>query len=235
MELINIFDIMEMITDLKYIHNYSSIWLKGIYNIPVGMAMILTSFPIEIGIDDLTWTKITLEQDSKEEVKIDSRKSNQTLENVHGKINYGSISDNNTDNKIGFIEKHQNLIKPHNLASYDQVDCPRYVRAVEDKVDYITYNIKESKHNIKKVTCTMIFNNIMFAIIHLKIMMTEHLVELGFNMIVKNFILTVLHFCYLKQMLKIYVVNRSHKDYCGCNQIPPENKLKKQTNSVFYT
>ena len=74
MELINIFDIMEMITDLKYIHNYSSIWLKGIYNIPVGMAMILTSFPIEIGIDDLTWTKITLEQDSKEEVKIDSRK-----------------------------------------------------------------------------------------------------------------------------------------------------------------
>ena len=42
------------------------------------------------------------------------------------KTNYGAINDNNTtDNKIGFIEKPQNVIKSHNLTSYDQVDCPR--------------------------------------------------------------------------------------------------------------
>ena len=223
-----------MITDLKYIHNYSRIWL-AIYYIAVGIAIILISFPIEIGSDDLTWTKITLEEDSKKELEIDSRKSSQTSGNVHGKTNYGSINDNDTDSKIGFIEKPENVIKSHYLASYDQVDCPIYVRPDKGRVDYLTYNIKESKHKIKKVTCTMIFNNIMFAIIRLKIMITEHSVELGFTMIVKNFILTVLHFCYLKQMLKIYLVNRSRKDYCRCNQIPPENKLKKQTNSVFYT
>ena len=61
------------------------------------------------------WTKITLEQDSKKELKTDSRKTN------HGAIN----DSNTTDNKIGFIEKPQNVIKSHNLTSYDQVDCPR--------------------------------------------------------------------------------------------------------------
>ena len=189
-----------MITDLKYIHNYSRIWL-AIYYFAVGIAIILISFPIEIGSDDLTWTKITLEEDSKKELEIDSRKTN-----------YGSINDNDTDSKIGLIEKPENLIKSHYLASYDQVDCSSYVRPDKSRVDYLTYNIKESKHKIIKVTCTMIFNNIMFAIIRLKIMITEHSVELGFTMIVKNFILTVLHLCYLKQMLKIYLVNRSRKD-----------------------
>ena len=149
------------------------------------MAMILISFPIEIGSDDLAWTKINLEQDSKKELKNDSRNSN------HAKRSYGTI--NNTD--------------PDSLASHDEVDYPKYVRPEKGQVDYLKYNIKESKHKIKKVTCTMIFNNIMFAIICLKIMITEQSVELGFTMIVKNFILTVLHLCYLKQMLKIYLAN----------------------------
>ena len=70
-------------------------------------------------------------------------------------------------------------------------------------MDYLTYNIKESKHKIKGVAFTMIFNNIMSATIRLKMMITEHSVEFGFTMIVKNFILTVLHFCYLKCLLHL--------------------------------
>ena len=225
MELINIFDIMEMITDLKYIHNYSSVWL-AIYNIAVGMAMILISFPIEIGSEDLAWTKKTLEQDSKKELKSDTRKSNQILENVHVKINYGTINDNDTDDKTGFIEKPQSLTISNSSASYDEVDCYKYVRPEEDQ----TYNTKESKHKIVKVTCTMIFNNIMFAIIRLRIMITEQSVELGFTMIVKNFILVILHLCYLKRTLKIYRANRKPKDYCTCNQ---EKQAKKQATIVF--
>ena len=54
----NLSDILlkKPLTDLKYIHSYGSIWL-AIYNIAVGMAKILISFPIEIGSDDLAGQK----------------------------------------------------------------------------------------------------------------------------------------------------------------------------------
>ena len=64
MELINVFDIMEMMTDVKYMHKYERIW-EVLYYVDVGMAMILISFPIEINADDLAWSKITLEENSK--------------------------------------------------------------------------------------------------------------------------------------------------------------------------
>ena len=195
MELINVFDIMEMMTDFKYMHKYERIW-EVLYYVAIGMAMVLISFPIEISADDL-------EENSKSQSFRDSRKSNKILEKVRKKIKCGEISCKETETKRSLINKPQN---------YDKVDGT-YVRSDEDQADYSTYNMKISLHKIMKVAFTMLFNNIMFAMIRLKVMITEQSVEHGFTMITKNFILIALHLCCIWKMLKIYLGNRKQTDH----------------------
>ena len=55
LELINIFDIMDIVSDLKFINNYGRGW-HGIYYMSVGIGILLITFPIEINTDDLVWT-----------------------------------------------------------------------------------------------------------------------------------------------------------------------------------
>lgn len=87
--------------------------------------------------------------------------------------------------------------------------------------------MKKSLRKIMKAAFTMFFNNIVSAMIRLKIMTTEQSVEHGFTMAVKNFILIALHLCYIRQMLEIYVGSRKQIDHDTCSQILPKNKLKK--------
>lgn len=54
LELINIFDIMDMTDDLYYVNNYNQAW-SVTYFLSMGMATLLISFPVQIDADDIDW------------------------------------------------------------------------------------------------------------------------------------------------------------------------------------
>ena len=63
--------------------------------------------------------------------------------------------------------------------------------------------VRETIKRIVKTAATIIFTDAMFAAIRLQIMINEHSVDHGFNMVVKNLILAVLHFLYLVKHIKM--------------------------------
>ena len=231
MELINIFDIMEMMADLKYIISYGTLWVV-IYHTSVGMAVILLSFPIQISSDDLAWTMVTLEKESNYQLDDEVEKRKKTLENETKHINYGVTDDETIELETSLVEKPEKLPKLHLSASWDVPDCAAYRRTPSQEKKFTTFDKKGYFHKIVKVTCTMIFNNIMFAIIRLRIMITEQSVELGFTMIVKNVLLTVINLSYFIRISKIYSVNRKGKDHCECNKNLSKDKSKKKLNTA---
>ena len=225
MELINIFDIMDMMADLKYIISCGTIWVV-IYHTAVGMSVILLSFPVLTSSDDLAWTMVTLEKKSNYQLDDVAEKRKQTFENVKSHANFDVSNDETTEVETGLIEKPGTSSGP-----LDEVDCSAYIRAPSKQEKFVKFDKKEYFYKIVKVTATMIFNNIMFAIIRLKIMATEQSIELGFTMIVKNFLLTVIHLFYLTRISKIYCVNRKSKDKCFCSNDNTLNKKPKKTNT----
>ena len=62
--------------------------------------------------------------------------------------------------------------------------------------------IFETWKRILKTMATVLFTDVMFAAIRLKIMVVEHSVDHGFNMVVKNLVLAILHSLYLIKHLK---------------------------------
>ena len=62
--------------------------------------------------------------------------------------------------------------------------------------------IFETWKRILKTVATVLFTDVMFAAIRLKIMVVEHSVDHGFNMVVKNLVLAILHSLYLIKHLK---------------------------------
>ena len=66
--------------------------------------------------------------------------------------------------------------------------------------------ICETWKRFAKTTATIVFTDVMFATIRLKIMLEEHSVDHGFNMVVKNLILAILHFLYLLKHTKTVVI-----------------------------
>ena len=54
LELINIFDIMELTDDIQYINDYGIFWLV-LYFISTLIGVLLISYPVEIDSDDLNW------------------------------------------------------------------------------------------------------------------------------------------------------------------------------------
>ena len=220
MELINIFDIMEMMADLKYIILCGTSWVV-LYHTAVGMAVILLSFPVQISSDDLAWTMVTLEKKSTYQMD-EAEKRTQTLENEKSHTNYDVSSDETIEVETGLIKKPERAL--------DEVDCVAYERTLSQQKKFVEFDKKEYFLKIVKVMATMIFNNIMFAIIRLKIMTTEQSIELGFTMIVKNFLLTVIHLFYLIRISKIYCVNRKSQGHCVCSN---DNKLNKKPKKPY--
>ena len=72
----------------------------------------------------MTWTKTTLEQDSKKGTENRFKKIESDFGKCAWKNKYGIMNYNDTDNKAGLIQNPQNLTISDNSASYDQVDCP---------------------------------------------------------------------------------------------------------------
>ena len=153
------------------------------------------------------------------------------MENEKSHTNFDVSNDETTEVETGLIEKPGTLLKLDLSGPLDEVDCFAYIRAPSKQEKFVKFDKKEYFYKIVKVTATMIFNNIMFAIILLKIMATEQSIELGFTMIVKNFLLAVIHLFYLTRISKIYCVNRKSKDQCFYSKDNTLNKKPKKTNT----
>lgn len=212
MGLINIFDIMEISLDLKYINQYGTLWIV-VYDICVGIALLSIAFPIEISSDDLAWSKITV-MDLSDKPDLTLNNSNFDVKNEGIRKSYGAIVLDDGENKNNQIEHKENSPIPID-ESVDK-DGSAFVRSPEICQEFIRFNEKKSLFKIVKVSVMMVFIDIMFATIRFKVMITQQSVHHGFTMIVKNFILTVLHLFYLLRMLKIYIVNRKHRRNCVC-------------------
>lgn len=212
MGLINIFDIMEISLDLKYINQYGTLWIV-VYDICVGIALLSIAFPIEISSDDLAWSKITV-MDLSDKPDLTLNNSNFDVKNEGIRKSYGAIVLDDGENKNNQIEHKENSPIPID-ESVDK-DGSAFVRSPEICQEFIRFNEKKSLFKIVKVSVVMVFIDIMFATIRFKVMITQQSVHHGFTMIVKNFILAVLHLFYLLRMLKIYIVNRKHRRNCVC-------------------
>ena len=58
-------------------------------------------------------------------------------------------------------------------------------------------------------------------------------IEVGFTMIVKNFLLTVIHLFYLIRISKIYRVNRKSKERCSCSNNNEQKAYTKPKENVI--
>ena len=232
MELTDIFDIMEMMADLKYIISCGTLWVV-FYHTAVGMAVILLSFPIQISSDDLAWTKVPLEKKSNYQLDGKAEKRKLTWENKKSRTNHHATSDETPEVKTGLIEKPETLPKSDLSGPLDEVDCAAYIKTPSQQNKSANFDKKEYFLKIVKAIATMIFNNIMFAIIRLKIMTIEQSIELGFTMIVKNFLLTVIHLFYLIRISKIYHVNRKSKERCSCSNNNEQKAYTKPKENVI--
>ena len=203
---------MEISLDLKYINQYGTLWIV-VYDICVGIALLSIAFPIEISSDDLAWSKITV-MDLSDKPDLTLNNSNFDVKNERIRKSYGAIVLDDGENKNNQIEHKENSPIPID-ESVDK-DGSAFVRSPEICQEFIRFNEKKSLFKIVKVSVVMVFIDIMFATIRFKVMITQQSVHHGFTMIVKNFILAVLHLFYLLRMLKIYIVNRKHRRNCVC-------------------
>ena len=215
MELVNIFDIMNIIPDIKYISNYGTAWVV-VFDASVGIALLSIIFPLEISTDDLAWSKITV-TDLRDQRDNKPTKSNLALKDKNRKINCSAAVDDDREMEKYHIEKNENSPLLINK-SVDKAEGSVFVRSHERYQEFVKFNENDTLSKIVKVTVMMFFIDIMFATTRFKIMITEQSVQLGFTMIVKNFILTFLHLSYLLRMLKIYIVNRKHRLNCICKK-----------------
>ena len=181
LELINIFDIMELTDDIQYINDYGIFWLI-LYFISTLTGILLISYPVEIDSDDLNW-----ENYRKTHVE-NVETGNKTSVSNQPSTNYRScerIETGRTENKT--MATSNCYCKFKEMLEFDFTD-------ETDRVHF---------RKILKALLTMIFVDILFATIRLKVMITEQSVELGFNMVVKNFILAFLHLSYLLSLCSL--------------------------------
>ena len=185
LELINIFDIMELTDDIQYINNYGIFWLI-LYFISTLTGILLISYPVEIDSDDLNWENYRKTHVGN--VSHRTEAENKTLVSNEQSTTYGSFETvgNETETVATSI-------------SYCKFNMKNSILKIWEKFKFDFKKDKDRVHFRKflKALFTLIFVDILFATIRLKVMITEKSVELGFNMVVKNFILAFLHLSYL--------------------------------------
>lgn len=187
LQLINIFDIMGMVSDLKFINDYGGVWL-AVYYMSVGTAILLITFPVKINSDDLSWSN-----------KLESKPNGVTT----------NLLSNHNHTVTQFVNNgYGSLNNPEIGTSTDLVNLENSQRASK-----LRKQQREDLIKILKVSFTLVFIDIMFASMRFKIMIAENSVGHGFNLVVKNIILASLHTSYLVRMLRIYVFTEKKLRY----------------------
>ena len=184
---------MEMTDDLQYINNYGEFWL-ALYYISVGMGVLLISYPVEIDSDDLNWEmRQDKYQNYPREVKLQKEinllcsKNGHCESTISGEIGE-NVSDKTESGTAIFVTKETSI-------------CEVVVKGKRkfglNKTDRVHLR------KIVKALFTLVFVDVSFATIRLKVMLTEESAELGFNIMVKNSVLACLHSYYLLHMCYI--------------------------------
>ena len=194
LELINIFDIMDMTNDLHYVNKYNQAWFVT-YLSSMGIAILLISFPVQIDADDLDWNDdlISYSRSASEfsSVNQGNLETNDTCNDQNmSRKNYGAC---NTEEYVIINVK---IKVETEMNSYE--DTPEEKKCAQKKINRVNFR------KILKALFTLVFIDILFATIRLKIMLTEQSVQLGLNMVVKNLILACLHLHYLSHMVRLY-------------------------------
>ena len=185
---------MELTDDIQYINNYETFWLI-LYFISTLIGILLISYPVEIDSDDLNW----------ENYRKNSYMSCAACCRYCGNVSYRTetgketLVSNEPSTDYGSFEKGEN-ITGRTKAETGALLATSISYCKFDKIwKFDLKNETDRVHFRKflKALLTLIFVDICFATIRLKVMLTEQSVELGFNMVVKNFILAFLHSSYL--------------------------------------
>ena len=223
-EFLNAFDVMDMVSDIAYIRHCDIGWIVVFYA-SLGTSVILFSFPIHIEEDDFvlntnfkSWSSHILDTILGRQSRHGSPKAN-TFPRNKEKSRCSTSASCRTSSSIG--NKETALVTKPDLNIADrrkqgeitdqratQVCLSMAVGStVTDEycVNLQTGNTEKEYEivvadvwmKVVKTILTVLFTDIMFAAIRLKIMLLENSVELGFNMVVKNIILAVLHLVYL--------------------------------------
>ena len=180
LQLINIFDIMGMVSGLNFINDYGGAWL-AVYYVSIGTAILLIAFPVKISSDDIKWSN-----------KLESKLNGETT----------NLLSNHNHTVAQFINNgYGSLNNPEIGTSTDLVNLENSQRASN-----LSKQQREDLIKILKVSFTLVFIDIMFASMRFKIMVAENSVGYWFNLMVKNIILASLHASYLLRMLRIYVL-----------------------------
>ena len=140
--------------------------------------------------------------------QISVSKDNNGIESALGNSNMGfQIEDIGTEvsrnsNRQAFSTKSQNAAtidheNTDTLQSTKSSSLPTsFPKAARNEASR-SVALRECWLRIAKTTVTIVFTDVMFATVRFKIMVEEHSVEHGFNMVMKNLILALLHSFYL--------------------------------------
>ena len=141
-----------------------------LYFISTLTGILLISFPVEIDSDDLNLENYQMKTETGKETLVSNEPS----------TDYGSFE------------------KGKNTTDITKAETGTFGKIC--KFDLNNETDRDHFRKFLKALLTMVFVDIFFATIRLKVMLTEHSVKLGFNMVVKNLILALLHLLYLSNL-----------------------------------
>ena len=186
---------MELTDDIQYINNYGIFWLM-LYFISTGIGILLISCPVEIDSDDLNWENYRKNDNMSSTCKYCGNENRtetekETLLSSESSTYYRSYG---TGENITYRIEIETAAKS-STKSCCKISCCKISKIWKFDLNNETDRVHFRK--LLKALFTLVFIDILFATIRLKVMLTEQSVELGFNMVVKNLILAFLHISYL--------------------------------------
>jgi len=214
MEFINAFDTMDMIGDLAFIRHYGAAW-EVLFYISLGVTAISIAFPIKAESDKYicenkfavssypsTVSMAILSESitSSSEAPIATNNDSTIQRAQHKAKNKLSNSSNNI--RLNVVSPSESESSKKKVTPDDQWENKGAIKSPERKWNLkrcATINLSKTQKKIIKIVTTVLFTDTFFALLRFKIMVEENSAVHGFNMVMKNLILTCLHLLYLLQ------------------------------------
>ena len=224
-EFMNAFDIMDMLSDIEFVIHYGLFWVV-LYYVSLGTSTILLAFPIKIEDDIVNWPRNFFAWTMKVIEEIPDREDSgkrgcdpgggrataaeMDTNQKKSEINAEKVKqhDHNANQKKDLQGAQAHCCKSGGDGNVDNASQSRKRTASTATVFSLTsLDISQSQSSSStkfefwkktiKALFTILFTDVLFATIRLKIMIRENSAEYGFNMVVKNFVLALLHLLYL--------------------------------------
>ena len=226
MEFINAFDTMDMIGDLAFIRHYVISW-EVLFYLSLGITAISIAFPIKVESKKSVWKNQFADCSHPPSSQVDMTRLGQSRSNIrelsqndltseraHSPIRIKRESKENTSHNSIVPSENKHLEGP--IKSSEITEKPIKPTENQDSISPIersqplperyVITLSKTQKKIVKVFTTVVFTDICFALLRFKIMVEENSAVHGFNMFMKNLILTCLHLSYLLQHVQNFVV-----------------------------